>query len=232
MPSDPPSSPPSNPFATRFTRPSAGDYLFPAGADAGALLARLQEANWWGQITGPHGTGKSTLVYTLMPGLRAAGRRVEFYSLHQPASVRPGPTLLQPAGHAAGSPTAISGDYCGKGPSKACWRDGVADWNASTQIVLDGCEQLTWWQRLRLRWHCRRRGAGLLVTAHRDLGLPPLWRTETNAELAQRLVARLLGEGNADWPGAERVERLLAEHRGNLREVLFALYDLYEHPPA
>ena len=207
MPTDSPLSPPSNPFATRFTRPSVGEYLFPAGAGAGALLARLRDQHWWGQITGPHGSGKSTLVHTLLPELQAAGRRVECYPLHQPAS-RP----------------------CGTSPAAVCWGDHIANWNGSTQIVIDGCEQLGRWRRAWLQWHCRRHGAGLLVTAHRDVGLPPLWRTETSVELAQRLVARLLGEGHADWIGAEQIERLFAEHRGNLREMLFALYDLYERP--
>jgi hypothetical protein len=68
----------------------------------------------------------------------------------------------------------------------------------------------------------------LLVTAHDDLGLPPLWRTETSAELTQRVVARLLDDGDAGWLRAEQLARLFAAHQGNVREVLFALYDLYE----
>ena len=97
--------------------------------------------------------------------------------------------------------------------------------------MVDGYEQLGWLQRTWLKWQCRRHGAGLLVTAHDDLGLPPLWQTETNAELTQRVVARLLGEREAGWLSADQVERLFATHRGNLREVLFALYDLYEQQP-
>lgn len=104
----------------------------------------------------------------------------------------------------------------------------MAHWNASTQVVVDGCEQVGWLQRTWLTWHCRRHRAGLLVTAHDDLGLPQLWRTETSAELTQRIVARLLAERDAAWLRAEQVERLFAEHQGNVREVLFALYDAYE----
>jgi len=179
-----------NPFATRYTRPNAGPYLFPDGHSTDSLLARLRDNGWWGQITGPHGSGKSTLVYTLLPRLQAAGRRVEIYSLHR--------------------------------------RDSIASWNASTQIVVDGCEQLGWLQRTWLKWTCRRRGTGLLATAHRDVGLPPLWTAETGVELAQRIVTRLLGQGDAGWLHTGQVERLFAEHRGNMRELLFALYDLYE----
>lgn len=141
-------------------------------------------------------------MYSLLPRLQAAGRCVELFRLHPQGSGRFAQTLR--------------------------WRDSTASWKPATQIVVDGGEQLGWLRRTWLKWHCRRRGAGLLVTAHRDFGLPQLWRTETTTELAQRVVARLLGESNAGWIGGEQVERLFAEHRGNLREVLFALYDLYE----
>ena len=107
-------------------------------------------------------------------------------------------------------------------------RASITGWKPSTQILVDGYEQLGWLQRTWLKWQCRRRGAGLLVTAHDDVGLPPLWQTETSAELTQRVVARLLGESDAEWLDEDHVERLLATQRGNLREVLFALYDLYE----
>ncbi len=81
MPSD--ALPPiSNPFATRHTRPEAREYLFPPDANADSLIARLSASAWWGQITGPHGSGKSTLVQTLLPRLQAAGRAVDFYAFH------------------------------------------------------------------------------------------------------------------------------------------------------
>ena len=72
----------SNPFATRYTRPDAGEYLFPPDAGADLLIARLRQSAWWGQITGPHGSGKSTLVQTLLPHLQAAGRAVDLYAFH------------------------------------------------------------------------------------------------------------------------------------------------------
>jgi hypothetical protein len=97
-----------------------------------------------------------------------------------------------------------------------------------TQIVVEGYEQLGWLQRTWWKWQCRRRGAGLLVTGHEDLGFPPLWRTETSAELTRRVVARLLDQADASWLRTEQLDRLFASHQGNVREVLFALYDLYE----
>jgi energy-coupling factor transporter ATP-binding protein EcfA2 len=52
-------------------------FRFDEGASAAALLAKLAARNWWGQIVGPHGSGKTSLLATLAPLLQAAGRRVE-----------------------------------------------------------------------------------------------------------------------------------------------------------
>jgi len=66
----------SNPFATRFIAPGALAFLFPAGESAESVVQRLKKNGWWGQIIGPHGSGKSTLIATLGPALAAAGREV------------------------------------------------------------------------------------------------------------------------------------------------------------
>ncbi len=94
--------------------------------------------------------------------------------------------------------------------------------------VIDGYEQLGFFTRQLLQRHCRRKGCGLLVTAHRPLGLPTLYRTEVELELAHNLIATLLPPG-CEWvlqsfPLRER----LRQHQGNLREVLFELYDRWE----
>jgi len=197
--------PDRNPFATRYTRPAVSEYLFPDDAGVEMLIARLREFRWWGQITGPHGSGKSTLVEMLLRRLEAAGRIVDFYAF------RAAPPPFTRAGASFGARSA-----------------SVSCWNQATQIVVDGYEQLGWLQRTWWKWQCRRRGAGLLVTGHDDLGLPPLWQTKTSEELMQRVVARLLGQADPVWPSAEQLDRLFASHEGNVREVLFALYDLYE----
>ena len=196
-------TPVDNPFATRYTRPTAGQYLFPEGVDARLLVARLRESGWWGQIIGPHGSGKSTLVQTLVPHLQAAGRTVEVHAHHSP-SLSAGSSRL------------------------AIGQANATHWNSATQIVIDGYEQLGWLQRTWLKWQCRRHRAGLLATAHNDVGLPQLWRTEASAEMTRRIVTRLLGEADAPWLQSVEIERLFAANRGNVREVLFGLYDLYE----
>lgn len=189
---------PSNPFSTRFICPDANSYLFPEDADTAHLVTTLRETGWWGQIVGPHGSGKSTLLHTLVPRMEEAGRRVELYVLHQ--SDR----------HLA----------MARGAQRA--------WNSQTQVVIDGYEQLDWLRRRRLKRSCRSRGAGLLVTAHDPIGLPHLWRTETSLELAQTLVARLLPPDYTPCITMEDVSCAFAAHRGNLREMLLSLYDVFE----
>lgn len=68
--------PPSNPFATRFTRPGALAFQFPAGGSPTQLVEQLRQFGWCGQIVGPHGSGKSSLLAALSPALEATGRRV------------------------------------------------------------------------------------------------------------------------------------------------------------
>ncbi len=94
-------------------------------------------------------------------------------------------------------------------------------------LVIDGYEQLNRWNRWRVTRFCRRNGLGFLVTAHESVGLPSLFNTSVSAELAQRVVEALLG-GNVSVLTGQEVSDCLARHRGDLRETLFELYDIFE----
>jgi len=187
----------SNPFSTRCVRPGAIEYRF-EGDDCPALLVmRLGLHEWRGQIIGPHGTGKSTLLRTLAPEIERTGRKVEFVTLSQ---------------------------------GQRWWRpsaDQVNAWNSRTLVVIDGYEQLNVWARWRLRSICRRRGAGLLITAHKDMGFPTLFQSAVTLERAQTIVADLQRDGDT-LVTADDVAAALEVRGGNLREALFDLYDLYE----
>ncbi len=97
-------------------------------------------------------------------------------------------------------------------------------------LVVDGYEQLSRWSRLRTRQYCRRLGCGLIVTAHAPVGLPDLFRTSPTLEVVQEVVGRLLQGKPNPWSAQELSDRF-ERHQGNVRELLFELYDLYEPLP-
>lgn len=189
-------APADNPFSARHVRPGALGFRFPAGQSATSLVDKLQQAGWRGQIVGPHGTGKSTLLASLLPVIRAVGRSVVHVELHD--GQRTLPVAIAPA---------------------RLTRPAI--------VVVDGYEQLSLPSRLHLSWHCRCGGLGLLITTHRRVRLPLLLETRMDADLAYQLVRDLL-DNKADLVGPEEIARRLDQHDGNLREVLFDLYDVYE----
>jgi hypothetical protein len=186
-----------NPFSARHIRPGAMTYLFPLGEDCDTLLARLAQNGWTGQILGPHGSGKSSLLASLLAAVASRGITVCHVELHD-------------------GQRALAGG----------WRF-LSGLPRRTLLVIDGYEQLAWWWRRLLPWYCRRRGLGLLATAHQSVGLPDLFQTEINAVLAERIVRLLLRENTLPLDPDELADGL-ARHQGNLREVLFDLYDAYE----
>jgi hypothetical protein len=194
----------SNPFSTRFIRPGVIPFLFPPGLDAPGLVRALAVRGWRGAILGPHGSGKSTLLAALLPALREAGKEPVLVALHD------GQRALPPE----------------------AWRDLRRRTGPRSRIaVIDGYEQLSCWQRWRLRRLCRHRGHGLLVTAHTPVGLPVLLRLCVTPQTAGRVVAQLLTavpEAAAPRPGTAELAARLGRQSGNLREVLFQLYDDYE----
>ena len=101
------------------------------------------------------------------------------------------------------------------------------DLDRATVLIVDGYEQLGQWQRFRLKRFCRRGELGLLVTVHAPVGLPDLAHTSANLELAQQIVEQLQ-LGHPPHVTADDVAQRFALHGGNLRELLFDLYDLYQ----
>ncbi|HVX09644.1 MAG TPA: hypothetical protein VHC22_00445 [Pirellulales bacterium] len=191
------SPPAGNPFSTRRTRPGAMRFRFDHGEDETTVVERLRALDWWAQIVGPHGSGKSTLVAALRPALAAAGRDVRLVGLHQGDRRLP-----------------ISVEE---------WRR----FTPATQLIVDGYEQLGPFARWRVARRCRRQGCGLLVTTHTDLGFTTLFTTDPCLDLAVALVRQLLPPGD-DTIGDTDIEAAWRANGGNLREMLFALYDLFE----
>jgi len=161
------------------------------------LLDLLRNNHWWGEIIGPHGSGKSSLLAELLPLLEATGRRVALYNLHQGDRTIP--------------------------VSKA----DVAAWSEETQVVVDGYEQLSWWSKRRLQSQVKAQKAGLLITAHQPMGLPPLFATEPTLALARQIVAELVKSDQDQALTDADVAAAFTAHGANLREMLFSLYDVY-----
>jgi hypothetical protein len=109
--------------------------------------------------------------------------------------------------------------------------DALGRLSGATQVVIDGYEQLSWWSKWRVRAGCQRRSAGLLITAHADQGLPTIYRTQPSEKLAQRVVAALLPPDDATLAPAD-IAAAYARSGGNVREALFALFDVYQQRQA
>lgn len=102
-----------------------------------------------------------------------------------------------------------------------------AELTADAVVIVDGYEQLSRWSRWQLARLCRRRRWGLVVTSHAVVDLPTIYTSETTLEQAYELAEQLLVHGE---PLIHRndIESSFVARNGNLRELLFDLYDLYE----
>ena len=162
-----------NPFCSRRIRPGAVPFLFPPDQNAETLVELLERNQWWGEIIGPHGSGKSSLLASLIPVIERAGRPVVLVELHN------GQRRL---------PIRLDGD---------AWLQSPA------VLIVDGYEQLSRWNRFWLKRRCRRRGLGLLVTSHVSIGLPEIFRTAVTPELAWQVVELLLDGQTPPFSRAE-----------------------------
>jgi hypothetical protein len=187
---------PSNPFSTNRIQPGAIPYIFPPNENVALLVSRLRANAWRGQIIGAHGTGKSSLVAALLSEIARAGRQPILVTLHD-------------------------GEH-----SLAAHHGEIAQATAETVLIVDGFEQLAFWNKWRVRAFCRRRTSGLLVTAHASVGLPMLMTTAVDQFTAEMVLQSLLPRATAN--DRAELHKGLAVHGGNLRDALFDLYDLHE----
>src|SRR5262249_7182366 len=99
--------------------------------------------------------------------------------------------------------------------------------STTSLLIIDGYEQLSWWSRRQIKSLCRRHHSGLFVPAHPDVGLPTIYSTQPTEELAQAVVAQLHANRETSVT-REDVSAAFAATHGNLREMLFRLYDVYQ----
>ena len=191
----------SNPFRSSNIRPGANSFVFNSHVVVDDLFRELCR-NRQGQIVGPHGSGKSTLMLNVVRCASAAGFRVAQYILDARHRVRQGPT-----------------DQMLLGVDRALAEIDL--------LAIDGFEQLSRRERSLTVKKCRSRGKHLLITSHRDLGLADIYRTKVDLKIARCVVAEICDRELVPPPSDAQLEQLLRQHRGNLRETLFALYDEY-----
>jgi len=103
----------------------------------------------------------------------------------------------------------------------------LADLAADDLLIVDSADQLGWLGRRRLLRASRGAG-GLLVASHGAFPLPTLLACRTSPELFAAVLAELVP--GAELPPEFTPENLFTRHRGNLREALWELYELWAVP--
>jgi len=163
------------------------------------LAERFERCGRIGQIVGPHGTGKSTLLEALS-GLFHESGTVVFKTVLRDRQRR------------------LPSNFADR--LRECQADNCV-------VIIDGYEQLATFSRVWLHWKRRRLGFGLLITTHRPIfGQPILYKTAPNRETCRRIVQTLLNNEAEIAP--QTLDSLFAKHRGNMRQIFLELYDQWE----
>ena len=187
-----------NPFSTRYVRPGKLAFRFAENDSAAAVVRRLRAGEWNGAILGPHGSGKTTLLAALRPELEAQGRVVVMLTVRQEARL----------------PMRFS---------------RLLRLKRGTLLIVDGYEQLGIFARALLRWARRLRGFGLLITAHESQpGVEAVYVTKPCLSVAKELVGDLMADRLDLEVDHDTIREAFDATGGDVREMLFCLYDDYE----
>lgn len=170
-------------------------YIFQDGGMA-AFFRRLHSVGERAAIVGARGTGKTTLLNSIDAAFAENGRATCRIFVNE------------------GNRHEVVGDI--KSLLEKVRTDEV--------VLLDGAEQLSWWQWKRFLFYSRH-AAGLLITCHHAGRLPCILQTTGSPELLDELVNMLTGREVRVTDVFSTV--LYQKHEGNIREALRELYDIY-----
>ena len=197
-----------NPFATRYTKPGAIPYMFADGESCSRIVHDFERSGLQGQIVGRHGSGKSTLLYAVAKQLA-----------HRSYNVRH--LRIQPK--AKGRSLAAKHVFATNGQSTVSTCDSK---NTRRVYLIDGFEQLNRIHRLlTIRWIAAQ-NSGVIVTTHRNTGLPTLFETRDHFGSFRRVVDWLQVGSGKSMP-LELISDCYSTAKQNTREALFCLFDRY-----
>jgi hypothetical protein len=209
---------PTNPFSTSRIAPSQVAYHFPVSeteADVDKLerlLAKIRQSPR-SVIVGPHGTGKSTLLQTLLPRLQQIFPAVVFIQLCGDPSV--------------GHPKQLIERYRRARQIRRALHQPVQQ----GLLVVDGWEQLPKLSQLQLAWSASIRKQTLLATSHRNLrGWSLLHQTKPTQDVILSLADNLL-HGVSDDIFTLVIDDLKNRNvtpTTNVRDLWFEMYDKVE----
>jgi hypothetical protein len=203
-----------NPFSTCFTKPGQIPFIESESNQLDEIVDRFINAEYVGQIVGPHGSGKTTLTFDIQ-------RRIATQSGHGIHFLRKTVGENGKVLDTARRNTPADGS-CSTLPNG----------NQSTRIlVLDGFERLPWYARTSLVHRCRVESTGLLITSHQRIrGLPVVASRLPKPKDLLSIVHHLIrddAQANLIF-SPQRLEFIFEDNAGNLRECLMACYDEYE----
>lgn len=166
----------------------------------------FEKNHWCSQIAGPHGSGKTTLMSGLASFLKNRKCRILYFTLHDHQSIIP----------------------------SLFWKDlrlFSSEKGGKKIFFLDGYEQLSLKNKLEIRWFCKTTGLGFLFSTHKPAwGIPVLFRTTPTSDLLHQIVDYLLDDPEFVLPEFD-YNHLFRDHGGNIRDILFSLYDEFEDRP-